>query len=122
MMRCDYAIVKSRAIGNSGLPSRQNQCRCFWKTSTPWTIPSNLAIAFHPDHDYAAYDVRGTTVILAERLADQVAQATGLALGAPVARIAPIRGVRSAICPTLPPGPLAGRCSLSTGHCFPNLC
>jgi isoleucyl-tRNA synthetase len=56
-------------------------------TTTPWTIPSNLAIAFHPDYDYAAYDARGTTVILAERLASQVAQATGVALGAPVARL-----------------------------------
>jgi hypothetical protein len=26
-------------------------------TTTPWTIPSNLAIAFHPEFDYAAYDV-----------------------------------------------------------------
>ena len=25
-------------------------------TTTPWTIPSNLAIAFHPDFDYGAYD------------------------------------------------------------------
>src|SRR5437763_725801 len=26
-------------------------------TTTPWTSPSNLAIAFHPDFDYAAYEV-----------------------------------------------------------------
>ena len=26
-------------------------------TTTPWTIPSNLAIAFHPDFEYGAYDV-----------------------------------------------------------------
>ena len=26
-------------------------------TTTPWTIPSNLAIAFHPDATYAAYEV-----------------------------------------------------------------
>jgi len=35
-------------------------------TTTPWTIPSNLAIAFHPEFDYAAYDVDGTAVIVAE--------------------------------------------------------
>jgi isoleucyl-tRNA synthetase len=28
-------------------------------TTTPWTIPSNLALAFHPEFDYAAYDVDG---------------------------------------------------------------
>jgi len=55
-------------------------------TTTPWTIPSNLAIAFHPDFDYAAYDARGTTVIVAEALAAAVAERTGVALGPPVAR------------------------------------
>ena len=41
-------------------------------TTTPWTIPSNLAIAFHPDFDYAAYDVDGRAVIVAEALAPAV--------------------------------------------------
>src|SRR5215211_7380702 len=43
-------------------------------TTTPWTIPSNLAIAFHPQLDYAAYDVEGRAVIVAEGLAASVAQ------------------------------------------------
>ena len=42
-------------------------------TTTPWTIPSNLAIAFHPEFDYAAYDVDGRAVIVAEALAPTVA-------------------------------------------------
>ena len=42
-------------------------------TTTPWTIPSNLAIAFHPEFDYAAYDVDGRAVIVAEALAPAVA-------------------------------------------------
>jgi isoleucyl-tRNA synthetase len=46
-------------------------------TTTPWTIPSNLAIAFHPDLDYAAYDVDGRAVIVAEALAEKVAHAVG---------------------------------------------
>ena len=41
-------------------------------TTTPWTIPSNLAIAFHPEFDYAAYDVDGRAVIVAEALAARV--------------------------------------------------
>jgi isoleucyl-tRNA synthetase len=56
-------------------------------TTTPWTIPSNLAIAFHPEFDYAAYDVDGRVVILAEALAPAVAAATGRPFGAPVARM-----------------------------------
>ena len=54
-------------------------------TTTPWTIPANLAVAFHPEFDYAAYDVDGTAVILAEGLAETVAQKTGKALGAKLA-------------------------------------
>ncbi len=56
-------------------------------TTTPWTIPSNLAIAFHPEFDYAAYEVDGRAVILAEALAPAVAAATGRTLGEPVARM-----------------------------------
>ena len=55
-------------------------------TTTPWTIPSNLAVAFHPDYDYAAYETGGTVVIVAEQLAEQVGQAVGRRLGAPLAR------------------------------------
>ena len=46
-------------------------------TTTPWTIPSNLAVAFHPEFDYAAYDIDGRAVIVAEALAPRVAEATG---------------------------------------------
>ena len=56
-------------------------------TTTPWTIPSNLAIAFHPEFDYAAYDVGGTAVIVAEALAEQVSKAVGRSFGEPVARM-----------------------------------
>src|SRR5438067_10568016 len=56
-------------------------------TTTPWTIPSNLAIAFHPEFDYAAYDVDGRAVIVAEALASNVAAATGKTFGQAVARM-----------------------------------
>jgi isoleucyl-tRNA synthetase len=56
-------------------------------TTTPWTIPANLAIAFHPDFDYGAYEVDGRAVILAEPLATRVAEATGRRFGPPVARL-----------------------------------
>jgi isoleucyl-tRNA synthetase len=54
-------------------------------TTTPWTIPANLAVAFHPDFTYAAYEVDGRAVILAERLAESVAAKTGRTLGPAVA-------------------------------------
>jgi isoleucyl-tRNA synthetase len=54
-------------------------------TTTPWTIPDNLAIAFHPDFEYGAYDVGGTAVVVATDLAAAVAAKTGRAFGAPLA-------------------------------------
>ncbi|HEY2829338.1 MAG TPA: isoleucine--tRNA ligase [Thermoanaerobaculia bacterium] len=56
-------------------------------TTTPWTIPSNLAIAFHPEFDYGAYDVDGRAVIVAEALAEKVAAVGGRTFGAPIARM-----------------------------------
>jgi len=37
-------------------------------TTTPWTLPANLAIAFHPDYEYVAFEVHGETYIAAKRL------------------------------------------------------
>jgi isoleucyl-tRNA synthetase len=55
-------------------------------TTTPWTIPSNLAVAFHPEFVYGAYPVGDTHVIVAEELAERVAKVTGRTFGAPLAR------------------------------------
>src|SRR5258705_698385 len=46
-------------------------------TTTPWTIPSNLAVAFHPDLQYGAYEVEAKTIIVAEALASRVGEAVG---------------------------------------------
>jgi len=51
-------------------------------TTTPWTLPANLAIAVHPRFEYALvrFEQDGATryVILAEALAEQVADKTGI--------------------------------------------
>jgi isoleucyl-tRNA synthetase len=54
-------------------------------TTTPWTIPSNLAVAFHPDFMYAAYDAGGTVVIVAQDLGESIAAAIGRPFGPPLA-------------------------------------
>src|SRR5215470_15124429 len=56
-------------------------------TTTPWTIPSNLAIAFHPEFDYAAYEVDGRALIVAEALAESVSRIVGRPFGQPIARL-----------------------------------
>lgn len=37
-------------------------------TTTPWTLPANLAIAFHPDHEYVAFEAGTEVYIAAKRL------------------------------------------------------
>jgi isoleucyl-tRNA synthetase len=56
-------------------------------TTTPWTIPSNLAVAFHPELDYAAYDVDGRAVIVAVGLAESVGKAVSKPLDRPIAHM-----------------------------------
>ncbi len=65
-------------------------------TTTPWTIPSNLAVAFHPEFEYGAYDVDGRAVILAEALAETVGKVVGREFTRPVARMkgAELEGIR----------------------------
>ncbi|HEY1754766.1 MAG TPA: isoleucine--tRNA ligase [Bryobacteraceae bacterium] len=46
-------------------------------TTTPWTIPANLAISFHPNFMYAAVDVEGDIYIVAKDLVAATAEACG---------------------------------------------
>ena len=50
-------------------------------TTTPWTLPANLAVCFHPDLPYSIKRFGEEYYIVADGLADQVARATGLAKG-----------------------------------------
>jgi len=42
-------------------------------TTTPWTLPASLAVAFHPDEEYVAIAAGGEVYIVAARLAADVA-------------------------------------------------
>src|SRR5579864_4318024 len=46
-------------------------------TTTPWTIPANMAIAFHPEFEYLAVDVAGDVYIVAKDRLEATAQACG---------------------------------------------
>src|SRR4029450_12966407 len=56
-------------------------------TTTPWTLPANLALAFHPEAEYAFYPVDGSgeVLLLAKALHEQAQKRFGLSLGAPLA-------------------------------------
>ncbi|HSO71446.1 MAG TPA: class I tRNA ligase family protein, partial [Thermodesulfobacteriota bacterium] len=46
-------------------------------TTTPWTIPANLALAFHPDFTYLAVEVGEEVFVLAKGLSEKVGQRLG---------------------------------------------
>jgi isoleucyl-tRNA synthetase len=47
-------------------------------TTTPWTLPANLAIAFHPDHEYSAVESEDGVFIAAKRLVPIIKEEMGL--------------------------------------------
>jgi isoleucyl-tRNA synthetase len=47
-------------------------------TTTPWTLPASLAVAFHPDEEYVALETAGAVYIVAAKLAQQVAEKCNL--------------------------------------------
>jgi isoleucyl-tRNA synthetase len=43
-------------------------------TTTPWTLPASMAVAFHPDEEYVALESGREVYIVASKLASEVAQ------------------------------------------------
>lgn len=57
------------------------ECECtpsfmIW-TTTPWTLPANLAIAIHPRHKYALVEMDGALTIVACEMLDKVTAIVG---------------------------------------------
>jgi isoleucyl-tRNA synthetase len=47
-------------------------------TTTPWTLPASMAVAFHPDEEYVALESNGEVYIVASKLTADVAAKCGL--------------------------------------------
>ena len=58
-----------------GLPDDKPLFVVIW-TTTPWTIPANLAIAVHPEVEYVVADLGAQRIIVAEALLGSVVAAT----------------------------------------------
>ena len=68
-----------------GLGEASPQSVVIW-TTTPWTLPANLAVAVNPSEKYAALDTGGEILIVAAGLADQFVR---------VARLKSVRRLRT---------------------------
>ncbi len=71
-----YALTSNPADIDPALAGK-NVWTIIW-TTTPWTLPASLAVAFHPDFDYVALEQEGNTYIVAESLAAAVREACKL--------------------------------------------
>ncbi len=60
-----------------GIPEGKPVFILIW-TTTPWTLPANLAIALHPDFEYVAVEVNDEIWILARELRDLVLSGMGV--------------------------------------------
>ena len=47
-------------------------------TTTPWTLPANMAVSLHPDLDYVLIEGQGRALVVAEALAESCAARFGL--------------------------------------------
>ncbi len=55
-------------------------------TTTPWTLPASMAVAFHPDFDYVALEQDGQVYIVADALAAATREACKLEQAMEIAR------------------------------------
>ncbi|MBL8746716.1 MAG: isoleucine--tRNA ligase [Phycisphaerae bacterium] len=67
------AEEESEVDGHGGRPN-QRPCFMIW-TTTPWTLPANVAIAVHKDAEYALVRIDGNVTVIAKELVEKVAKA-----------------------------------------------
>src|SRR5712671_1566213 len=72
-----YQLTSDSAKIDSALAGKKVST-IIW-TTTPWTLPASMAVAFHPDEDYVALESGEKVYIVASKLAKDVAEKCGLA-------------------------------------------
>lgn len=85
---------RDRLAGSHPALRGKNVFGVIW-TTTPWTLPANLALAFHPESDYGFFPVEGTddVLMIATKLKDSALERwnkdenTNLTLGEPLVEI-----------------------------------
>ena len=71
-----YALLDDPATLDAALAGKKVST-IIW-TTTPWTLPASMAVAFHPDEDYVALESGGEVYIVASKLAKDAAEKCGL--------------------------------------------
>ena len=72
-----YALLDDPAQLDASLAGKK-LFTIIW-TTTPWTLPASMAVAFHPNEEYVALESGGAAYIVASKLAKDAAEKCGLA-------------------------------------------
>ncbi len=73
----DFEAVDAAKVGAAfGCDCECTPCLMIW-TTTPWTLPANLAIAVHPRKQYALVEMDGSLTIVAEEMIEKVVKTVG---------------------------------------------
>ncbi len=75
----DPALADARIQGDKPIST------IIW-TTTPWTLPASMAVAFHPTEEYVALETENEIYIVADKLAKAAAEKCGFPDGRPIAR------------------------------------
>jgi isoleucyl-tRNA synthetase len=71
-----YALLDDPAKLDAALAGKR-LFTIIW-TTTPWTLPASMAVAFHPNEEYVALESGGEAYIVASKLAKDAAEKCGL--------------------------------------------
>jgi len=72
-----YVAFPLKSDTNGLFEGLSNVATVIW-TTTPWTIPANLAVAFHPGLEYAVVSAGGRHLVLLADLVDRTMEAIGV--------------------------------------------
>src|SRR5207248_6569824 len=78
-----YALLDDPAQVDAALAGKK-VWTIIW-TTTPWTLPASMAVAFHPDEEYVGLESGGEVYIVAAKLANEVAAKCNLGDPQPLA-------------------------------------
>jgi isoleucyl-tRNA synthetase len=79
-----YALTSDAAKIDAALAGKKVNT-IIW-TTTPWTLPASMAVAFHPDFEYVALESHGEVYIVVSELAESVQKNCGLTDAKVIAR------------------------------------
>lgn len=73
-----FEVREAKSLATLGSPKGKTYF-VIW-TTTPWTLPANVAIALHPDFEYGIYNTGSDNIVIAKGLADAFAKDTAMTL------------------------------------------